>query len=584
MILIYVFFFFYVINLKNEYYVSDSTVNMPIPCLNSIPPQVLQQPLVKFPQYSYPQLQVIPKYNLSNLSNQQTFFNTPPPPLPNNPYKLQPLKSTILPNSTPDNQHLEKPEISPKKQLLKSAETNVFNLINESLLKHYNYNKNLNTNTEIEHSKKPCPRAVQSGIDLLARIKVISNSFKNQPSKLIKIKHLKQKNDKSKLKNIPILETRLQTVCNKNRRITFINEETGVTSNTLNKDLMPIPKTIPLSGKNKFANAIFTSLLKKTKLEKENLVPQKFVSTNLTNAEVITCNETDKEIELYNNMKPKINKKIVSHLKVKNGIVAVIKRHWGFKLKGLKGNYDRIPATKRNIMRKGSIHKLALKNSGVANTKKSALKRRNDINDDYHLRKPKEKRVTFLIEGETSPISPQSEVRPINLNQNTIKQKPLMKCHPFEIRYEPKSILQPSTSTVQSDNLQFPQLEQMFETTDDQIITPIVAKFKASRHKCISNRKKSSDLKKSTESTDLKKLLSQRKHMIPESMMSLSIDVLKLIPDNVKEMKKVVDYYHSMASIIVKTLGSYAKTTCQQARIRNNTDFKFLARKVILSY
>ncbi|XP_025415197.1 uncharacterized protein LOC112686918 isoform X2 [Sipha flava] len=512
----------------------NSTVNMQIPCLNSMPPQ---QPLVQFPQLdSYSQLRVIPKYHLGN---QQTFFNTPSS-LPNNPYKL-PLKSAILPNSTPDHQDLKKPDSSPKTCLLKSAESNVFNLINESLLKHYNYNKNLKMNTEIEHSKNLCPRAVQSGIDLLARIKIISNSFKNQPSKLIKIKTLKQKNDKTKLKNIPISETRLQTVCNKNRRITFINEQTGVTSNTLSEDLMPTPKTIPLSGKNKFAKAIFTSLLKKSKLEKENLVPRKFVSTNLTNSEVITCNETDKEIELYKNMRPKIIKKVVSHVKVKNGVVPVIKRQWGFKLKGLKGNHDKIPATKRNIMRKGSIHKLALKN-GVAITTKSALKRRNGINVDGHLRKPKEKRVTFMIEGETSPISPKSEVRPINLNQNTIKQKPFMKCHPFEIRNEAKSILQPSTSTVQ-----------------------------ASRHKHTCNKKKS---------TELKKLLSQRKHMIPKSMMSLSIDVLKLIPDNGKEVKKVVDYYHSMATVIVKTLGSYAKTTCQQARIRNNEDFKFLAKKL----
>lgn len=538
-----------------------------MPCLNFVPPQVLQPPLVQFPQYSYPQPQVLPKYHLVK---QQTFFNTPPPPLPNQPIIIQHPKTTILP--TPVHKHLEKSDLSPTKHLLKTAETNVFNLINESLLKHYNNNKNKSTNIETEHSNKPCPTAVQSGADLLARIKVISNSFKNQPSKLIKIQHLKEKNDKTKLKNIPILDTKLLTVCNKNRRITFINEQTGVISNTLSDDLMSTPKTIPLSGKNKFADAIFTSMLKKIKLEKKNLVPRKFVSTNLTNAEVITCNETDKEIELYKNMKPKIIKKVVSHVRVKNGVVAVMKRQWGYKLKGVKGSHDKIPATKRNIMRKGNIHKLALKNSAV-NTKKSALKRRNCVNVDGYLRRPKEKRVTFLIEGETSPISPQSEVRPINLNQNTIKQKPLMKCHPFEIRNEPKSILQPSTSSIQGDNLQFPEVEQSFETTDDQIITPIVAKFKASRHRRISYRDKS---------TDLEKLLSQRKHMIPDSMMSLSIDVLNLIPDNRKEMKKVIDYYHSMATIIVKILGSYAKKTCQQGRIRSDEDFKYLGKKVIL--
>lgn len=528
-----------------------------------MPPQVLQQPLVKFPQFSYPQPQVPPKYHLVN---QHTLFNTlPPPPLPNHGIIQPPKSTTVLPNTTSAHQNLEKPDLSPKKRLLKSAETNVFNLINDSLLKHYNNNKNKNTIKETEHSNKPCPRAVQSGADLLARIKVISNSFKNQPSKLIKIKHLKQKNDKTKLKNIPISDIKLQTVCNQNRRITFINEETCVSSNTLCEDLIPTPKTIPLSGKNKFANAIFTSLLKKAKLEKENLVPRKFVSTNLTNSEIVTCNETDKEIELYKNMKPEIIKKVVSHIKVKNGVVAVMKRQWGIKLKGLKGSHDKIPATKRNIMRKGSIHKLSLKKC-AAITRKSTSKRRN-INVKGELRKPTEKKVRFMIKDETSPKSLQSEVHYINSNQKAIKK------NPSKISNEPKSILRPSTSTIQGENLQFPQLEPSFDTTDDKIIAPIVAKFKASRHRRSSQQKKS---------TELAKLLSRRKNMIPTSMMSLSIDVLKLIPDNMKEMKKVIDYYHSMATFIVHILGSYAKQNCKQGRIRNDADFKFLGKKVIL--
>lgn len=112
------------------------------------------------------------------------------------------------------------------------------------------------------------------------------------------------------------------------------------------------------------------------------------------------------------------------------------------------------------------------------------------------------------------------------------------------------------------------------DTTNDQIITPIVAKFKASR-KRVSLRDKS---------TELDKLRNQRKHKIPVSMASLSVDVLKLIPDNPKEMKKVIDYYRSMAMIIVKILGSYAKKNCQQGRIRNDEDFKYLAKKVGLKY
>ncbi|KAL5242931.1 hypothetical protein ACI65C_010341 [Semiaphis heraclei] len=504
--------------------------NMPNPCLNYMPPQAVQQPFIQFPQYSYTQSQVFTDYNVVN---QPTFYYTPPPLTSSQPLKTQ-LQNQNTTNNKPVYQNIESPDLSPTKHLLKLAENNVFNLINNSLHKHYNPDKMKTVDTELEHSKKSCTRSVQSGADLLARIKVISNSFKNQPSKLITIKNLKQKNDNKKHEKVPSSDIKLKSVCDKNNRIVFINEESGVTSNTLSEDLMPTPKTIQVSKDNKFANAIFNSLLKKVlRTENENLVPKKFISKNL-NSNIITYRETEKEIELYKNMKPKIFKKIVGHVETKNGFVAVIKRQWGIKLKGLKRNRDEIPATKRNLMRKGSIHRLALKNC-LVNTTKSALKRQSSMNVDDSLKRPKEKRVTFWIEGETSPNLPHSE---------------------------------PSTSAIQSDdNSLIPDID----TTNDQIITPIVAKFKASRNRRISLRDKS---------TELERLRSQRNHKIPISMMSLSVDVLKLIPDNRKEMKKVIDYYHSMATVIVKTLGSYAKKTCQQGRIRNDEDFKYLAKKI----
>lgn len=539
---------------------------MQIPCLNFMTPQALQQPSNQFLQYSQPQM--FPNYHPVN---QHICFNIPPPPLPHQPIITQPQNSTIILKKPTSQNIVLPPDLSPTRRLLKSADDNVFDLINKSLHKHYVLDKNKNVTTdnlnmsETEHSNKSCTRVVQSGIDLLARVKVVSQSFKKQPSKLIEIDHLKRKNDRSKINKIPILDVKLKSVCDKNKRIIFINEEAGVTSNTLNDDLVPIPKTVPLSENNKFANAIFNSLLKKIIFEKENSIPTNFVINNL-NADIITCDGTDKEIELYKYMQPKVIKKLVANVKTKNGLVSVMKRQWGMKLKGLKGNADKIPATKRNIMRKGSIHRLALKKSPV-NITKSALKRRNSIHLDDYLKRPKEKRVTFLIEGE---ILPHSEVRPINLNQNTVKQKPLMKCHPFEIRNEPKSILQPSTSAIQGDNLQFSLLEDSLETNNDQIIKPIVSKFKALRNK------------RKGKLASLEKLQIQRKHMIPVSMMSLSMEVLKLIPDDKKEMKKVIDFYHSMATIIVKTLGSYAKKTCQQGRIRSNEDFKYLAKKVTI--
>lgn len=549
------------------WFVTDSMVNysMQNPHLNLIPLQ--PQPLNQYPQYSYMQ-----PHNMfldCHPVNQPIYLNASLPPPPNQPFSSQLQQddnSTVF--DKPEHQISEQSNQSPANRLIKLAETNVFKLINDSLHKHCNSDKN--ADSEIENPNKLCSRIVQSGADLLARIKIISNSYKNQPSKLIKIQNLKQNNGNTKCKTALLSDVMLKSVCDKNKRIKFINEPAGVTSNTISEDLIPTPKTVLLSKKNQFANSMLISLLKKAKLEKENLESKKFVLPNL-NSDIVTCFETDKEIKLYKSMKPKVIKKAVAHLKTKNGQKSVIKRYWGIKHRGLKGKHDKIPATKRNIMRKGNMHKSTLKN-GLVNTKKSALKNKNNINANDCSKKPKEKRVTFWIEGETSPILPNSEIRPINLNQNIIKQKPLMKCHPFEIRNIPKSLLK--SSTVQGGDLQF-SLEQSSEMTNDHIIAPIVKKFKASRNKRASPRDKA---------IDLEQLRSQRKNMIPESMMSLSVDVLKLIPDSKKEMKKVIDYYHLMATIIVKILGSYAKKTCQQGRIRSDEDFKFLAKKVIIYY
>lgn len=530
-----------------------------------MPPQTLQQPT------QLPHISLIPPQNIFNnyhLTNQPILFSTAPPTLPNQLLISKSSQSTTSLCTVFSNQDPEPNDQSPSKRLLKSSDINVFNIINESIRKYGDSNQNKSNGIQTEDaSKKSCERAVQSGADLLARVKIISNSFKNQPSKLIKINQLKEKNYKTKQTKIISSDVMLKSVCDENKKITFINEQAGVSSNTLSQDLMLTPKTVPLTARNKFANAILNSLLKKTNSEKDNVVPDKFVINNL-NSEILTCNKTNQEIELYKNMKPKIVKKTVGRIKTKHGFVAVKKRKWSIKLKGLKEKRQKIPATKRGIMRKGSIHRIALKN-GLVNTK-SALKKRSSINVDEYLKRPKEKRVTFWIEGESSPIFPHSEVRPINLNTTTVKQKPFMKCHPFEVRNEPKSIHQPSTSAVQDDQLQLPS-EQVVEQTDDQIIPPIVAKFKASRNRRINLRNKSADFEQ---------LQSRRKHMIPESMMFLSVDVLKLIPDNRKEMKKIIDYFHSMATIIVKILGSYAKKTCHQGRIRSDEDFKYLAKKV----
>lgn len=447
-----------------------------------MPPQKLHQPSVRFAHYSRTPLK-------------------------------QPQKSTTSINKH-THQNIKLYNLSPTKLLIKRAETNVFNLINENLCKH-NSSENKNVDREREHINKPCSRTVQSGVDLLARIKVISNSYKNQPSKLLKITHLKQKKRPINLKKTLSSDVMLKSVCNKNKKLIFINEQAGVISSTLSEDLLIIPKTIILSKKNAFSIAILNSLLKKLILEKENLVPTTFVTKKL-NFNVISCLNINNEIELYKNLKPTIIKKVVGHVKASNGFVTIIKQQWGMKLKDLNRIYYKEPTTKPNIMSKEvSLHRRALNNCLVQNIE-STLVMQKSVSVENYIKRLQEKQVLLKIDSKKPSISPHSDEQKFNLIQKTVKQQPRMN-HPLEI---------PNKYII------------------------------------------------------LKQLQNQRIHKIPESLLYLPVYILKRIPDSKKEIIKLMNYYGKTAKIIVKKLEPYTKNVCQQGRIRNDKDFKYIARKV----
>lgn len=137
--------------------------------------QVSQQPSIQVSQYSNTQPQIFSNHHVDN----SVFVNTPPPP-------QQP--STLLNSNKPVH--------------LKSIHSNVFDLINENLHNYYTANKKNNVNSEMEHSNKLCTSTALPHADLIERIKVITNSFKNQPPEWIKIKKRKNTNNKSKPENI----------------------------------------------------------------------------------------------------------------------------------------------------------------------------------------------------------------------------------------------------------------------------------------------------------------------------------------------------------------------------------------------
>lgn len=181
-----------------------------------------------------------------------------------------------------------------------------------------------------------------------------------------------------------------------------------------------------------------------------------------------------------------------------------------------------------------------------------------------------------------------SSVTLSKINTNEIRQKPLMKCSPFnkvdnisaiDLEQNVKNL---ATSLCMDSSI---DISLSSETSSEQIES-IVENFKTtiSLKKATGRANLVDDpiVRDYIQRTQLKSLELKRKYKLPESMLSLPVEVLNLVPDNQKEIKYVVDFYHAMATVIVKVLDVYVKKSCKQGRIKNDEDFKYLAKRVII--
>lgn len=182
-----------------------------------------------------------------------------------------------------------------------------------------------------------------------------------------------------------------------------------------------------------------------------------------------------------------------------------------------------------------------------------------------------------------------SDITLSKTNTNEIRKKPLMKCSPFnkvdnfsavDLEQNVKNL---ATNLSMDSSI---DISLSSESSSEQIES-IVENFKntISLKKIMGRANLVDDpiVRDYIQRTQLKSLESKRKYKLPESMLSLPVEVLNLVPDNQKEIKCVVDFYHAMATVIVKVLDLYVKKSCKQGRIKNDEDFKYLAKKVILA-
>jgi len=591
-----------------------------------------------------------------------------------------------------------------RKKLFKQCEKNVQQLIDKGILNvsktaRQNYvdqspikilqsffNKKPVKSTNVAPENKPNQYILPN---LIKRIKVISNGYRKQPSKIIEINNSvksnsqKSKNDIFRIKD----DQKTEITDTTSAALMLHNEQLSTVPETLNLNKMFNNKSLKLDTKNIFAFKILNGLVKHN-----SSMPKNFFLQLPPDTKIITHNPSY-ELELHFKLFPSVENIFCAELKRGAGkdIIKVYKQKIVMKYDETKalesdnldsilkennvlsGNSIEIPQVKKQLKRKmplPPLHNIKNKKIVDLSMKKISNSRNqatiiNKTNDNTVFKKPmppiinknSSQRINTSV---TSPVQEPkiSSIALININANEFRQKPStssqiipstasLKLNLNDLRLEPstsvrvKPDIDPSTINLNElseepsnhlitnittlktnaneirqkplmkclpfnkvDNILITELEQNAQLlastvgmdstyvlpsteANSELIDPIVQNFKNS----ISQKKSmiranlvDPIVRDYIQSTKSKPIDTNRKYKLPESMMSLPGEVLNLVPDNQREIKCVIDFYHAMATVIVKVLDLYVKKSCKQGRIKNDDDFKYLAKKVIFVF
>uniref|UniRef100_A0A2S2Q0E3 [histone H3]-lysine(36) N-trimethyltransferase n=2 Tax=Sipha flava TaxID=143950 RepID=A0A2S2Q0E3_9HEMI len=498
------------------------------------------------------------------------------------------------------------------------------------------------------------------------RLKIISNFYREQPSKLVKINNFKSKCTAPKNKNnvFRIIEDNKTVKTDATSvALKFHDEQLNTAPQNLNIGKLLKKQTIEINTENKFAYKIFNGLKKKYlnmpkqftlpidtkvytldpkkeielhhkliptvkntlcgKLIKDNSkdtinvfkqeiimkydesksIPRPILSLeevfkeNLTKPKNISNNKEHgpikRKMPLHTSHKVKSRKAVDSHINKSNNIVTVTNEKNDdviFKKPMVPINRKKslkVSTSLSNKRREQVISKPMTQNTAVLKRNTNEI-RQGPITSGQIMSSKALLRVNANEVAQEPSTSNQTtpSITLLKTNANEIRQKPLMKCLPFnkvdnildtELEQNAKNL-----ATYLSMN--YTTNEIPISQTNSELIDSIVDNFNASvTSKKTMNRTNLSDdpiVRDYIQRTQLKTLETKRKCKLPESMMSLPVEVLNLVPDNQREIKYVIDFYHAMATVIVKVLDSYVKKSCKQGRIKNDEDFKYLAKKL----
>lgn len=440
-------------------------------------------------------------------------------------------------------------------------------------------------------------------------LKIASNFYQKQPSKIIefndyKLKLLDQnyKNDVFRIKeyneiskiNVPSLALKL------------CNEQLNTVPQNLNIKKSLDNQFFKMNSENKFMPKIINGLRKKN-------YSNNFVFKQPLNNTIITLNPIQ-ELELHQKLIPTVTNMMCLKYKSKNNSkeIPVFKQ----KLTMHYNEQSKLPKSINKLRSDNSAKDKKVCKRKLTSSSNIKYKKKRKIDKSINTEKSEinadminleeltiydsnqntciteniivDNKITQKESNKTTPSHTQTEAngnkslhrKTSNISMSKSKMKPFMKCLPFN-KVDNISDIELEQNTNNSDIC----LTMNHSDNNSVMIDSIVDNYNIS----ISNKKNTvrsnfADdpiVKDYIQRTKLKTLESKYQFELPESMKSLPVEVLNLLPDSQREINIVINFYHSMATVIVKMLDPYVKKSCLRGRIKNKEDFKFLARKVI---
>lgn len=530
-----------------------------------------------------------------------------------------------------------------KKRLLKQCEYRMKKLFDEGFVEVINYTKtncmkqSLTQLFKLVIKNKALPVSQQTSplIHFFNALKLKTNFYREQPSDLVKLHFINSTTKAQENRDVFRIPEKINKCDSLTAALTLCNKSLNTTTKNLNIKHLFNKQSIEFNTSNKFACKIFNRFRNKLPTTK----PKQFVLQLSSDTKIYSLDQV-MGLELQHKLTPTVNNTLCATLKKNGENINVFEQKLSMKYDESKCTAfvgKKTSATQKNTIfsknieeRKALKRKLPLpptvniknqKMNDLTTNHTSKLKIRNTLTNETNeieiFKKPilpslnkKYSSANTTIDSQQQKISSSDNIGTSNSSSKTafndltqepstssqftsnsvlsspssheIRQKPLMKCSPFnkldnisaiELEQNVKNMAISLSNSYSSNVSSLPT------RSNNELIDPIVDDFNSAIIR--TNLTDDPIVRDYIYRTQLKSLELKRRYKLPVSMMALPPEVLRLIPDNQRLIRCVVDFYHSMASVIVKNLDSYVKKTCKQGRIKNDADFKFLAKKVI---